>query len=131
MGAEDRKTDDVVESAGAAAGVALETMTEGTLNLLTPIKGGGKEITALPFNFMTLTGWEIAEAMDGDKSAGNAFRISYKQALLLFAAAAAKLTPELDATDIRQRLMGPDAINAVRLSEVFYHASALRRGQTS
>ena len=121
---------ELVAPAEAAADEALKTLTEGTLNLLTPIKGGGKEITALPYNFMTLTGLEICEAMDGDKSVGNAFRLSYKQALLLFATAAAKLTPELDATDIKKRLVGPDAINAVRLAEVFYHASALRGRQT-
>jgi len=132
MGEDDNNTTvaELVVPAEAAANEALKTLTEGTLNLLTPIKGGGKEITALPYNFMTLTGWEICEAMDGDKSAGNAFRLSYKQALLLFATAAAKLTPELDATDIKKRLVGPDAINAVRLAEVFYHASALRGRQT-
>jgi len=129
MSAEDKKPEELLAPAEAAADTVLKTLTEGTLNLLTPIKGGGKEITALPYNFMTLTGIEIVEALDGDKSIGNAFRLSYKQALLLFATAAAKLTPELDATDIKQRLVGPDAINAVRLAEVFYHASALRGRQ--
>ena len=135
MSAEDKKPATelapVKAAAEAAADTALQTATEGVLHLYTPITGGGKEITALPYNFMTLTGWEIARALDGDKSAGNAFRLSNTQALLLFAAAAAKHTPELDAIDIKERMKGPDGLSAIKLAELFYHASALRSGQTS
>ena len=95
-------------------------LEKGTLKLHTPIKGGGKELTEIGYDFTALTGWEYAEALDADANATNAFRLTRKQAVSLFAAAVAKETPELDAKDVKERLSAKDAVQAVNLATIFF-----------
>ncbi len=118
------------EKALAEAGVlkeALAVMREGkgVLTLETPIKSGDTEIGELPYDFTVLTGMEYTDAMDADRmgSAQNLFAISHRQALQLFAAAAAKQVERLDATDIVTRIGMTDAVEAVQLAVLFFRAS--------
>ena len=74
-------------------------LEKGEMKLLTPIRGGGKDIDALKYDFTKLTAWEYAEALDSDAAAKDAFKMTKKQGIALFAAAVAKEMPELDARD--------------------------------
>ena len=94
-------------------------ITKGTLKLSTPIRAKSQDVTELQYDFSKLTGWEYVEAMDADATARNVFKISNKQALCLFAAAAGKATPDVDATDIKERIGAVDALRAVQLATVF------------
>lgn len=102
----------------------------GVMQLHTPIRNGkdaeGNPIAVkeLRYNFRKLTGMEYAEAMDIDKKSESAYRITSTQALCLFAAAAAKETPGLDATDIRRGLDITDGQIGIQRATVFFVASA-------
>ena len=97
----------------------------GTMQLYTPIQDGQNRITALKWDFLALTGREYAEAMDMDPNARAAFSMTSKQALCLFAEAAAKATGGLDARDIRDRMGSMDAGKAIQLATVFFRYSSL------
>lgn len=101
----------------------IRKLGKGTLTLDTPIKAGDKDVTELHYDFSKLTGWEYADAMDKDSGGSNIFRITNKQAMLLFAATAGKETDGIDATDIRERIGVADSIKAVQLATVFFVAS--------
>lgn len=111
----------------------IRLLGKGKMTLAVPIRGRGKDISELHFDFTALTGWEYAEAMDADANTGNIFRISNRQALALFALSASKFTTvkndagederALDAIDIKQRLGAQDAVKAVQLATVFFSAS--------
>lgn len=67
-----------------------------------------------------------------DREARNVFSMTDKQALCLFAAAAGKQTPGIDATDIRTRMGVVDAVKAVQLATVFLVTSTREeKGRTS
>ena len=95
---------------------------KGSLKLETPIRAGGENIDELHFDFGSLSCGEIAEAMDADAKANNTFRITWKQALQLFAEAAAKETGKVDKIDILRDLKVQDAIKAVQVTTVFFIA---------
>lgn len=97
----------------------------GTMQLYTPIQDGQNRITELKWDFLALTGREYAEAMDMDPNARAAFSMTSKQALCLFAEAAAKATGGLDAMDIRDRMGIMDAGKAIQLATVFFRYSSL------
>ena len=97
----------------------------GTMQLYTPIQDGQNRITELKWDFLSLTGREYAEAMDMDPNARAAFSMTSKQALCLFAEAAAKATGGLDARDIRDRMGIMDAGKAIQLATVFFRFSSL------
>ena len=101
----------------------IQKLSKGSLELATPIRAGGKDVTRLDYDFTKLTGWEYADAMDRDLNATNVFRVSNKQALSLFAAAAAKVTPGIDTEDISKRMGSQDTIKAVQLATIFFVAS--------
>lgn len=101
----------------------IRKMGRGKMVLETPILVADKPVNELHYDFTKLTGWEYADAMDSDPSGSNIFRISSKQGLLLFAAAAAKETKGIDATDIRERMGVSDAIKAVQVATIFFVAS--------
>ncbi|MGN0996554.1 MAG: hypothetical protein ACI4PG_06575 [Candidatus Ventricola sp.] len=103
----------------------------GVLKLKTPIRAGGQDVTELCYDFTRLTGMEYVEAMDMDEDALNVMRVTYKQALCLFAQAAGKATPGIDATDIRSRMGVTDAAHAVRLATVFLVASQREEKRSS
>ena len=100
----------------------------GKLTLEKPILSGDEEITELEYDFMALTGLEYADAMDSDPNANNGFKITHRQALALFAKAAAKQSPRLDMDDIMQRLGVTDTVEGSQLAMLFFNASS-RAGQ--
>ena len=110
--------------------MALQAISEGRgrLKLETPITAGDEEITELPYDFMALTGHEFADAMDSDRKAQQVYQITYRQALNLFAWAAAKQSDKLDVHDIVERLGVTDAVEGVQLATLFFNAST-RAGQ--
>ncbi|MCE5342207.1 MAG: hypothetical protein LLF96_01275 [Eubacteriales bacterium] len=101
----------------------LLRISAGTVTLETPIRAGGKDLTELDYDLRKLTGWEYADALDTDKGAHDPMKISAKQALALFAAAAAKATKGLDAKDIMERIGPMDASIGIRIASVFFMAS--------
>lgn len=109
---------------------ANEAMSEGkgVLRLEKPILSGDKEITELPYDFNELTGTEYTDAMDCDPNAQQIYRITYRQALALFATAAAKQSDRLDRRDIIERIGGTDGQVGVQLATLFFSAST-RAGQ--
>ena len=121
-----------VEEIRKRAQEAQEAMGEGKgcLTLETPITSGDKEIKELVYDFTAITGLEYTEAMDSDLNANSTAyrRITYRQALSLFAMAAAKQTEGVDMTDIVGRIGGTDAVEGVQLATVFFTAST-RAGQ--
>lgn len=102
----------------------IHKLAKGKMTLETPIRAGGVDVTELQYDFSRLTGREYADAMDRDSGTMNMFRMSNKQALYLFAAAAAKETSGIDATDISDRIGVQDSIKAVQLATIFFVASA-------
>lgn len=96
---------------------------KGTLRLEFPITCMGEEHKELPYDFMSVTGLEYVRAMDSDPQAGQAYRITYRQALALFATAAAKNLTGVDARDIQESISVTDAVGAVQLATVFFNAS--------
>lgn len=104
---------------------SLEAMREGKgrLRLETPIKHGEKLVEELPYDFMGLTGVEYTLAMDSDPNARDAYRITYRQALALFAAAAAKHVECLDSRDIVEKIGITDAVEGAQLATSFFAAS--------
>lgn len=101
---------------------------KGILHLETPIKSGEAEITDLSYDFMELTGIEYTAAMDTDPQAQQAYKITYRQALALFAQAAAKQTDQLDMRDIIERMGATDAVEGVQLATLFFNSS-MRAGR--
>ena len=95
-------------------------LEKGEMKLLAAIRGGGKDIDALKYDFTKLTAWEYAEALDSDAAAKDAFKMTKKQGIALFAAAVAKEMPELDARDVKERLGIKDGVQAVNLATVFF-----------
>lgn len=109
----------------------LNMISKGTLELAVPLRAKSQDVTQLHYDFTKLTGWEYAEAMDCDTNARNVFNITKKQALCLFASAAAKATPDVDATDIKQRIGIADAQRAVQVATLFLTTSAQVAGKNT
>lgn len=106
---------------------ALEAMSEGKgrLRLEKPILSSDREITELVYDFTELTGLDYTEAMDaGLNSSRNPGGLGYRQALSLFARAAARQTPGLDMEDIVTRIGATDATEAVELASFFFVSSS-------
>ena len=104
---------------------ALRTVSRGQLRLATPIRASNKDIEVLHFDFTKLTGWEMAQALDRDTSGkANAYRMTQVQAFEVFAVAAQKMTPDIDAEDIRYRMGVEDAIKAMQLAVSFFNLSS-------
>lgn len=100
---------------------AAERVSHGKLILSRPIKDGEREVTELVYDFTALTSTEYADALDSVPGQNaNAFRLTNRQALALFAAAAAKATPGLDVIDVRERLSVMDVNVAVQIATVFF-----------
>lgn len=97
---------------------------KGTLTLEKPIQDGENTITELKWDFSNITGTEYCDAMDMDPNGSNVFRLTTKQALYLFATAAGKATPGLDAKDIRTRIGMMDANAAIQATIVFFNTSS-------
>ena len=111
--------------------ITLSTISKGTLELAAPIRARSKDVTELHYDFTRLTGWEYAEAMDSDPAARNVFIVTKKQAICLFAAATAKVTPDVDAKDIKERIGLADAQRAVQVATLFLTTSAREAGKNT
>lgn len=96
----------------------------GRMELRVPIRDGENLCKELSWDFLALTGAEYVDALDRDTRANNTFRITNAQALSLFAAAAAKATTGVDATDIRRGISMMDAQKATQIATVFFTASS-------
>lgn len=96
----------------------------GRLVLTRPIRSRSKDIAELKYDFDKLTNWDLVEAMDADMSHNNAFRVSMRQAMHLFAAAAAKCTEDVDQIDILEQLSADDAIKAQQVATLFFVTSS-------
>ena len=109
---------------------ALSAMAEGkgVFHLNTPIVSGDESIEDLPYDFTKLSGLEYTQAMDSDSRSTNMTKISHRQALALFATAAAKNVERLDMTDIIERIGASDAIEAIELATIFF-AGSMRAGR--
>ena len=120
----------------------LKKLSSDTLQLNTAIRAGGEDVEELQYDFNKLTGWEVAEAIDSDKKATTIFRLTAKQALNLFAVAAAKATTAaqkalnqdakgIDANDIKERIGAVDSVAAVQLAIVFFNMSTSNRSRVT
>ena len=120
-----KKYKEQIEERKAKNKEAQAAMSEGKgrLKLETPIRAGDEEIEELIYDFNELTGIEYTDAMDSDINAQQIYRITYRQALALFAKAAAKQTEKVDARDIIERIGMTDAVEAVQLATLFFSAS--------
>lgn len=98
----------------------VEKNKAGVMKLKKPMRAGGKDLTELMYDFSELTAWEYAAALDSDANNTNSFRLSKRQAVALFAAAAAKKTPEVDEKDVKERLSIEDGIQAANIATVFF-----------
>ena len=96
---------------------------KGRLRLETPIRAKDTEITELTYDFTTMKGFEYTDAMDSDPNANNAFFITKRQALALFAKAAAKQMDGVDMQDIVAGLGITDSVEAVEIATLFFNAS--------
>ena len=114
-----------MEEVKARTKEAQEAMSQGKgrLRLEKPIQSGDEEITELVYDFTEMTGVEYTDAMDSDQNAVGTYRITYRQALALFAKAAAKQTERLDMQDILSKIGVTDAVEAVQLATLFFNAS--------
>lgn len=120
------------------APITLSMISKGTLELAVPIRARSEDISVLHYDFTKLSGWEYVEAMDSDTASRNVFQVSKKQALALFAVAAAKQAPVdekggrlYDASDIKQRISLFDAQRAVQVATVFLVRSAQEAGKNT
>lgn len=113
------------------APITLKDISKGKLELATPIRIRDNDVTELHYDFSKLTGWEYAEAMDTDSAARNIFVTTRKQAISLFAAAAAKVTEDADAYDIKQQLGIVDAQRASVLATLFLNKAAQEAGKNT
>ena len=112
----------------------LEKLSRGTLVLNAPIRSRGQDVNELEYDFMALSATEYANIMDSDMNSANPFRMTKKQAIALFAAAAEKCASRedekggkymlYDAVDVRQRMSIQDAIRAAQLADVFFTVSS-------
>lgn len=96
---------------------------KGRMKLETPIRSRDEDITELCYDFTVLKGFEYTDAMDSDPNANNAFFITKRQALALFAKAAAKQTEGLDMQDIISNIGVTDSVEAVEIATLFFNAS--------
>ena len=100
-------------------------VARGKLVLDTPILSKGENVTELHYDFLALTGFEYADAMDSDAtSKSDSFHLTNRQALSLFAAAAVKKTESIDREVVIRGLSISDAIKAVQIATVFFVASS-------
>lgn len=129
MSEENKQEQETVEKQSVP--ITLDMLSKGSLELALPIRARSQDVTKLHYDFTRLTGWEYAEAMDSDQNARNVFIVTKKQALCLFAAAAAKATPDVDAQDIKERIGLADAQRAVQVATLFLTTSAREAGKNT
>ena len=103
----------------------VEQVARGKLTLSQPILSKGEKVTELHYDFMALSGFEYADAMDSDATRNSdSFHLTNRQALSLFAAAVTKKTEGVDKEVIVRGLSIGDTIKAVQLATVFFVTSS-------
>ena len=103
----------------------VEKMARGRMKLSKPIMCKGKELTELHYDFLALSGFEYADAMDSDAGRGSdSFHLTNRQALALFSAAVAKNNEDMDKEVVMRGLSIGDTIKAVQLATVFFVISS-------
>lgn len=102
---------------------------KGKMKLKTPVRSNDKEYMELSYDFAAVTGMEYVQAMDSDPSASGNYGISTKQAITLFAIAAAKKTDQVDKQDILRDLYISDAIKAEELAKLFFNVASAEANQ--
>lgn len=103
----------------------VEQVAKGKLTLAQPILSKGVEYDVLHYDFMALSGFEYADAMDSDASRNaDSFHLTNRQALSLFAVAVAKVTEDVDKEAVIRGLSIGDTIKAVQLATVFFVTSS-------
>ena len=110
---------------------ALRELGRGKRELVFPIRAHSQDVTEIEFDFCALTCDEILDALDS-VPVYNVMTITNKQAVALFAEAAAKCAPYAgeergtrlyDAKDIRKGLKFADVTFAIQMAKLFYSAS--------
>lgn len=96
---------------------------KGRLRLEKPIRAHDRDIEELAYDFTALTGMEYTEAMDTGNGSDSVYSITNRQALSLFAKAAAKQTEDVDKQDILSQIGMTDALEGVQLAMLFFNAS--------
>lgn len=120
-----KKEQEEREKMHETAELAVELAAKGKMPLAVPMKDGERVLNELEYDFLKLDGMEYAEALDEmDDGRGNGFKISKKQAVNLFCAAAAKCTDGMFQKELRERLSVRDAINAAKIATLFFAASS-------
>ena len=95
------------------------------MKLAVPFRASGKDVEELSYDFGKLTGWDFANAIDGAASErSSAFRLTQRQAFMLFAAAAEKCNEGVDAEDIQRRMGIDDAIKATQIAALFFNSTS-------
>lgn len=103
----------------------VDQVARGKLELSVPILSKDVEVAVLHYDFMALSGFEYADAMDSDSNGSfDSFHLTHHQALALFAAAVTKKTKGVDRTVIVRGLSICDSIKAVQLATLFFTASS-------
>lgn len=118
---EAKKNETPAEREKRIAMTAAEVSSKGCIELFDPIIDGEREYKKLEYDFKALRGTELADALDADDgNRTDPFRLTRRQAISLFAAAAEKKTDGLFAKEIKERLGVVDALNAVRIATLFF-----------
>lgn len=102
------------------------TIEHGKMELMTPIRSGGKDVTVIEYDFSKLDSFDVMDALDSDLKNRDSVNLSNRQAFALFASAVDKVHQGLDATDIKNRMGADDSITAVRVAKAFFNVSAQR-----
>ena len=121
-------------------GEQLRKLCSGTMTLMHPFKAHDQEVQEIKFDFCSMTGSEMMDALDS-APANNMFTITNAQAMAMFAATAAKCAPFIedgniksrlyDARDVKARLGAADAVKAIQLAKLFYHAAGQVGGKNT
>lgn len=132
--AEEKKADSEEKKVITSPAEQLRELCRGKLKLMYPMRAHGEDVNEIKFDFCSLTGTEMMDALDSVPSINNMFGISNKQALMLFAATAEKCAPmidvggkmtrQYDAKDVTARLSATDSVKALQLAKLFYNASS-------
>lgn len=122
---ESRKEESSVEKLREQLQNIVDGTRAGTLELAKPIRADGEDVGKLRYDFGALNGWEYADAMDrAGAEKPDAFHVTQRQALSLFAAAAAKATDHVDSADILAGIGMEDGIKAAQVAQLFFNAAS-------
>ena len=101
-----------------------ESIDAGEIELMVPIRAGGKDVTILKFDFALLSNDDLIRALKSDPKNNNPFDVNAQQLKYLFSIAAAKATDGIDEYDIRERMSAFDEIAALQVAKLFFATKA-------